>query len=185
MELTIIRHGQTTWNVIKKVQGQADPPLTEKGINQAKTLAEKMKSKINLYSAIYSSERIRAYKVAQILKSEFSINLIKDPRLNSRNLGDFSGFTLKEIEMKYPKIYKMWRSQDPNFIPPNGESNEFLLKTTRNFIHFLKNTWNQDDKLLIITHRENIGFLHYALTGKKLLDPLGSIKNCFPYNYIL
>ena len=38
----LVRHGQTNWNILGKTQGHGNSNLTEKGINQAKDLAESM-----------------------------------------------------------------------------------------------------------------------------------------------
>lgn len=42
MKLYIARHGETTWNAQNKVSGRTDVPLTEKGMEQARRLAERM-----------------------------------------------------------------------------------------------------------------------------------------------
>ena len=39
MKLYFVRHGETEWNVKKKIQGKTDIPLNENGIRQAKELA--------------------------------------------------------------------------------------------------------------------------------------------------
>ena len=112
IEITAIRHGETTWNVDEKVQGQADPPLTHNGVQQALSLAKTLANSIENYAAIYSSERQRASKVAEIIKNQSSIPIILDSRLNSRSLGVFSGMTLQEVSQNYPDLYKKWRSGD-------------------------------------------------------------------------
>ena len=48
MEILLTRHGQTEWNLLKKVQGKADIELNEKGIKQAEETRDSLKNeKIN------------------------------------------------------------------------------------------------------------------------------------------
>jgi len=183
MKLVIIRHGETTFNVQNKVQGQANPPLTEKGINQAKEAAALLKNQMTDFKEIYCSTLQRAVKTAEVVRGNLKIPIKPDPRLSSRNLGLFSGKTLQEIETLWPKEYKMWISGDVKFRPPEGESTEENIKRTEDFICFIKTKYQHDEKILIVTHRENIGFFYYLIKGKKMEDPLGSIGNCTPYEF--
>ena len=49
MEILLTRHGQTEWNLLKKVQGKADIELNEKGIQQAEETRDSLKNeKIDL-----------------------------------------------------------------------------------------------------------------------------------------
>lgn len=135
------------------------------------------------YSVIYSSERQRALKVAEILKNYSSISIITDSNLSSRSLGKFSGMTLDEVERDFPALYKKWRSGDPNFVPPEGDSTADLITNMQYFLEFLKTRHKIGEKIILITHRENLGVLHFLITGKKMDDPLRNIKNCTPYVY--
>jgi broad specificity phosphatase PhoE len=184
MKLVLIRHGETTWNVMGKCQGQADPPLTLEGIQQAKVFADQLKTTIHDFSAIYSSQLSRAKVTAEIIGEGTQIPIILDRRLNSRNLGDFSGMTLGEIKAYQPKEFKRWISGDPTFRPPNGESTAELMDFTKSFLQEIQQKYPKTAKLLIIAHRENIAAFTVAITGKQPKDnPLQSIKNCTPYEF--
>ena len=54
MIISIVRHGATTWTDLKKIQGQADPPLNETGIILARELGKAMKDELVSYKAIFS-----------------------------------------------------------------------------------------------------------------------------------
>ncbi len=185
MELILIRHGKTSWNALGKLQGQADPELIEEGIQQAETLAIDMKDVLASSTAIYSSERIRAMQIGKILHRVSHTPLYADSRLNSRHLGDFSGKTLEELERDTPIMYNKFISGDLNFAPPNGELANSVKKRTQNFLEMLKETYNDKARIIIITHRDNIGILHYLITGKKMKDPMRTVKNCHPYSYYI
>ncbi len=183
MKITLIRHGKTSWNEQGKVQGQANPPLNKEGIEQAQRLAEEMSSLINDYDVIYTSEMQRASKTTDIIRGNSEVPLIIDHRLNSRDVGDFSGLTLDQIEFEDSEQYRMWRSGDLSFIPPNGESTEKLIERTTNFFKDLKALHSKESNILIITHRESVAALRMLITGKKIKNPLRDIKNCTLYEF--
>ncbi len=59
------RHGQTDWNILRKVQGTTDIPLNENGILQAQNLCEYLKEKGISFEKIYASYQLRARQTAQ------------------------------------------------------------------------------------------------------------------------
>ncbi|MHA1745715.1 MAG: histidine phosphatase family protein [Promethearchaeota archaeon] len=182
MEITLIRHGETPWNLVDKIQGQADIPLSEGGILQAQALHNQLEGQMSQYTAIYTSPMKRALKTAQILQGSIQIPLIIEERLKSRDLGDFSGQTLKEISERTPKIYALWRSGAPSFCPPNGESTRETLDKLQAFLTFLSTSHPPNSKIIIVTHRESVGILMYLL-GNQTKDALTGIANCVPYHF--
>lgn len=89
MKLYVIRHGETNWNKEKKIQGQADIDLNEKGILQAyeqKKELEKYK-----FDYIYSSPLKRTVKTAQIINENRKIPIIISEKIISRNFAEFQG----------------------------------------------------------------------------------------------
>lgn len=185
MEIILIRHGETTWNAKGKLQGQADPVLTEEGLNQANILAQQLASEKTLYSQIISSERTRAKQVAKILSYTLSIPVKFDSNLNSRNLGDFSGKTLEELERTVPILFKSYISGEVDFAPPNGETTRAVLSRSSDFLANLRNNYSNNERIIIVTHRGNIGALHFLITGEKMEDPIRKVRNCVPYKYQL
>ena len=79
MEILLTRHGQTEWNLLKKVQGKADIELNEKGIEQARKTRDYLKNeKIDL---ILCSPLKRAIQTAGIINQGRNIKTIIDERV--------------------------------------------------------------------------------------------------------
>ena len=89
MEILLVRHGQTEWNLLKKVQGKADVELNEQGIKQAEETRNYLKNeKIDL---ILCKKKKRAMQTAEIIKQGRNIKMIIDERISERDFGEFEG----------------------------------------------------------------------------------------------
>ena len=87
MNIFVVRHGQTEWNVLKKMQGSADIELNEKGLSQAQDTADMLSSET--FDVIFSSALKRAKQTAEIINNSRGLNIIFDDRLRERNFGEF------------------------------------------------------------------------------------------------
>src|SRR5262245_57255720 len=67
--VTLIRHGETAWNVNGRWQGQAAVPLNDEGRRQAMLLAEHLRPRAAEFAAIYSSDSLRAQETAELIAS--------------------------------------------------------------------------------------------------------------------
>ncbi|MFR8426389.1 MAG: phosphoglycerate mutase family protein [Roseburia inulinivorans] len=67
MKLYFVRHGETEWNVKKKIQGKTDIPLNENGIRQAKELACQLVEEDISVKHVYHSPQLRAAETARIV----------------------------------------------------------------------------------------------------------------------
>jgi probable phosphoglycerate mutase len=117
--LIIVRHGETVWNADGRHQGHLDSELTERGLQQARALAERLAGE--RFIALYSSDLGRALKTAQVIGAQSSHTVLIDPRLRERNLGIFHGLTKEEMRERFPKEFEHYRS-DPGYAIPQGES---------------------------------------------------------------
>ena len=94
MKIYVTRHGETTWNVLNKVCGLTDVDLTEKGIAQAKALAEKVRG-LDI-GVILSSPLKRASETGRIISEKCGAPIIIDPRLIEQNYGIYEGVDRKD-----------------------------------------------------------------------------------------
>jgi len=94
--LYIVRHGQTDWNVEKRVLGHADIPLNAVGRAQAAQLQEKLKS--IAFDHCFSSDLQRTIETARILTASLSLSIHVDPRLRERNFGVWEGKLFYEFD---------------------------------------------------------------------------------------
>ena len=115
-----IRHGETSWNVDTRIQGQLDIPLSANGRWQAERLAEALRDES--IKAIYASDLTRAWETAQYLGHVHGLQVTKETGLRERGCGDFEGKTFAEIEVLLPEQSLRWRKRDPEFSPAGGES---------------------------------------------------------------
>jgi probable phosphoglycerate mutase len=97
MIIGMVRHGNTDWNALGKIQGQTDIPLNELGIKQANALAERLSHDEKLWDAVISSDLQRARQTASVIAEKLDIPLLDgDSRLRERNFGEVEGLILQE-----------------------------------------------------------------------------------------
>jgi broad specificity phosphatase PhoE len=94
----LIRHGQTDWNLSGRWQGQAEqaPGLNSTGRAQALAVS-KLLPNMN-FSAIYSSDLLRARQTAELLAIPQGLTVKLEPRLREMNLGAWEGMLSSDIE---------------------------------------------------------------------------------------
>jgi probable phosphoglycerate mutase len=101
-------------------QGHLDSPLTERGVAQAKALAERLAQEE--FGGLYSSDLGRAVQTAALIAAVTGHAVVTDVRLRERNLGVFQGLGREEIERRFPEEYRLHRSLGPDYVIPSGES---------------------------------------------------------------
>lgn len=118
-DILIIRHGQTDWNVQKKLQGHSDIPLNENGRKQAEMLSAILKDEH--LDAIYSSDLKRAHETAIAIAETHHLPVIADRRFRERCYGACEGLRSSEIKERFPEEYKAWVAAAPDLFFPDGE----------------------------------------------------------------
>ncbi|GLU30754.1 histidine phosphatase family protein [Trinickia caryophylli] len=123
--ILFIRHGETEWNRVKRIQGHIDIPLAQSGVAQADRLAARLEREARDGSgldAIYASDLTRARQTAQPSASVLGLPLQLVPGLRERHYGAFQGLERHEIAARFPEAYAVWQTRDAGFVPEGGES---------------------------------------------------------------
>lgn len=116
-----IRHGQTDWNRVARVQGHEDVPLNADGRVQAERVAQALVGE--RVAAVVSSDLARAWDTARAIARVTGAPLVADLGLRERHYGAWQGLTIAEAQARWPEDVARWRASDPDFAPDGGEAN--------------------------------------------------------------
>jgi len=119
MEILLIRHGETAWNAIKRLQGHLDIPLNAEGERQAAALGRALCDEP--LDAIIASDLQRAKQTAQAIAAPHGMQVRHEPGLRERCYGAFEGLLYAEISQRYPEAYAAWKARDIDVRFPAGE----------------------------------------------------------------
>ena len=123
-----IRHGETDWNVERRIQGQLDVPLNTTGRWQVGRLALAVADEG--LAAVYASDLLRAFETAQAVARGSGQAIVTDVGLRERGFGAFEGLSYAEISQRWPEQSQRWRRRDPEFGAPGGETlNQFYARS--------------------------------------------------------
>jgi len=145
----LVRHGETEWNKLSKVQGHTDIELSPKGLQQAKLLAERlMKENIDV---IYSSSLKRAFKTAEIIAGYKKCILEKSDVYKEICYGPWEGMTINEIKERYNEHYRILREDPASFVLPGAETLSEVSERMYNAIKGIVEK-HKGSNILLVSH---------------------------------
>ncbi|HBG76952.1 MAG TPA: alpha-ribazole phosphatase [Clostridiales bacterium] len=151
MYIYLIRHGETIWNAAGKTQGTRNIPLSDRGVQQADALADRLSGEKNL-SALFCSDLNRAYQTAAVLGNKLGMVPEKEETLQEICFGDWEGFTIRQIGEKYPGQLTL-RNTDFDFSPPGGESIQSARERVHCFLTILQGKhFEEESRIVIVAH---------------------------------
>ena len=120
-----VRHGETKWNVERRLQGRLDSPLTERGRQHALANALALIEAEASTLPFFVSPLCRARATLEIIRERIGLaedGYSVDERLAEVRFGDWEGLTFKEIESNFPEQWAERQRSKWTHAPPNGES---------------------------------------------------------------
>ncbi len=167
-----VRHGQTEWNRLGRMQGHIDIELNEEGKKQAQIVKEKLSGV--KFDKVFSSPLKRAVETAQIISGQ---DIVIDDRLIERFNGELEGKLKEEIEV-YPDF------NDPNDTRFGIESLDSFRGRINNFLdEITKNYKNKN--ILVATHAGVCLYVRCYFEGEPdgILYEKYRLKNCEVLSY--
>ena len=154
MKIYIIRHGETDWNKVRRLQGRSDIPLNEEGRRLARITGEALSSVT--FRCIYTSPLRRAKETAMLVKGDRQIDVIEDERLQEISFGIYEGHCCAKdnYEIPDPDFMNFFTRPDQYHPPEGAESIEELCARTTDFLQELVHTtqYGAEDAILLSTH---------------------------------
>lgn len=171
MKIALVRHGETVYNQLGKIQGISNIPLSDEGRRQCQKLKERIKDK--KYDVCFASPLIRTMETAMILVGD-KVLINPDNRIIERNMGELEGKPREEYDYIKYWDYKL------NCGEMDIEKIQDMFKRCEDFINYLKEKYN-DKSILIVTHSATLRVLHHILNktdlNKKIPD--FPVDNCY------
>ncbi len=96
-KLILVRHGETTWNIEMRYQGQTDISLTANGIEQAGKVAQRLADE--KIAAVYSSDLSRAFVTAAQIAAVHGLDVLTRRDLREISFGDWEGMTYDSLDL--------------------------------------------------------------------------------------
>lgn len=168
-EFWLVRHGQTDWNLAGRWQGQAAsaPGLNETGFAQAHAASAQLET--NNFSALYTSDLLRARQTAEIIAEPLGLTVTLEPRLREINLGHWEGLLASEIEAQYPRELAE-RQRDPwHTRAPGGEAPAEVAVRVLAALEDIANR-HADERVLIVAHGLSLAVILCKAEGIPLVQ---------------
>ena len=121
----LVRHGETVWNRLLRMQGHRDVPLSPQGLEETRALAVRLAARERPVR-IVSSDLVRARATAEAVGAALGLPVDLDPRLREQSLGTWEGLTFAQVRAKDPEMGGRFEAFDPDTRPPEGETRREL-----------------------------------------------------------
>ncbi len=166
--IVALRHGETDWNAVARIQGHTDIALNAHGRWQAQRLAQALADEA--FDAVYTSDLVRAADTAAPLAARTGAPLRVHRGLRERSLGVFEGLDIDQVRQRWPAPALAWRQRDPDFGPEGGETLRAFYARCVAVLHELA-AQHPGGQIAVVTHGGVLDSLYRAAAGVELRAP--------------
>lgn len=173
MILHLLRHGQSTWNLENRLQGQTiGVPLTEVGRRQAAEAATHLSTR--RLSAVWSSDQRRASQTADLIAAPHRLTVTLTAQLREQAMGELEGRLLRDLD-------GLWAPEGriPSTVPKGGESLRQVHQRMVLLCGSLTACFSDTDEVALVSHGDTLRVLLSVLAGRTH-DDIGwvPVENC-------
>ena len=149
MELWLVRHGESTWNLARRFQGARDAPLSDRGRAQARALAGRLAGE--RFEALYTSPLARARDTATACGERLGLPPVPVDGLREIGLGDWEGLPVETVVERYGEHHRRWLETPGDHPPPGGEAVVSLIARARLAIEAIR-ARHAEGRVLAVSH---------------------------------
>ena len=178
-KIVIVRHGETQYNVERRLQGWTNIPLNGSGHEQAEKVAARLETET--VTAIYSSDHDRAHQTAVHIAARHGLKPHKTMALREDRMGIFEGWQWEKEPNE--ELERLWAERDHaheigdiHWKVGGGESLAEHTRRVKKFITRLEHT-HQTGTVVVVSHGGTINRIMEIYGFKKITDPYISFKN--------
>lgn len=157
--LYFVRHGETEWNALRRMQGRWNSDLNETGRAQARQHGELLAG-LDI-EALFVSPLDRTRQTAEIINQKLNLGIAYDDRIVEWDCGDWSGHLRTEIEEKWPDEWAAFRANTFHYRGPNCENFPDMMKRAGPFLEELR-----------LHDASNIAIVSHGLIGRVMVSML-------------
>lgn len=178
MQIVLVRHGATDWNLQGRCQGSSDRHLSEVGVRQAEQIAALLSAEE--IHAIYSSHLRRALQTAEYISRPHKLPVLIEKSVRELDHGELEGLTFNQIKENYAEFLSRWRSEPAEICVPGGERLADVTERAWNGLNQIVQRHAEAERILVVSHNFPILGVVCRITGTDLndyrsfhLDPCG------------
>lgn len=181
MRIHIVRHGQTSWNAQRRIQGQLESELDETGRRQATERGETFRDMA--LSAVYSSSSVRTRQTTELILGNRQEEVIYRDDLREVRLGVWQGHMWADIEKAHPDMVELHRIASPQFVVDGAETSQEVQQRGVQAIESIideQSALPDEAEILIVSHGAIMKTIlaHYAGVDLSILHELPTLSNC-------
>jgi broad specificity phosphatase PhoE len=159
----LVRHGQSTWNHERRIQGQLDPPLSDEGRRQAVRLGQRLAGRT--FVGLYTSDLTRAAETAQLVGQVVGLEAMPMAELREIYLGRWEGLRTEELAARFPEAWASWTDEPDWDLVPGGEGSAAFEERVSVALDRLFQRHPQGD-VLAVTHGGVIQIALHHVVGR-------------------
>ena len=166
--LCLIRHGETPWNVERRLQGHTDIELNSHGMTQAIQMAAALKNASIKFDALYTSDLKRAADTAQAIVEQFKVPAIIMSELRERHFGALQGLSISDAPALKPELWKAHIARDLDHGLEGGESINQFAERVKNALALILEK-HAGKTVLLVSHGGTLDMM-YRIASRQALE---------------
>jgi len=178
VQILLVRHGATDWNLEHRCQGSSDRDLSETGVRQAEEIAAQLSQET--IHAVYSSDLKRARRTAEVIGEHHRLPVVIEESIRELDHGHLEGLTFNEIKQNYGDFLTRWRSEPAELQVPGGERLADVAERAWLGLNKIVTRHEPAHTIVVVSHNFPIVGIVCRITGTHLneyrnfhLDPCG------------